>query len=619
MAADSRPALSAQDLAEFETIGASGTGTLDHQRSPAAPRNPYNPFLANTASAHDDLSQLAEPTPHAQVASQIPAQPAQFAPPAPNPFADGIDAAAALPSQTAARPEALAAQPTATAPAVNAPSAPEAKVWPTKDVIFRGRDRKIVMQNDNGPCSLLALANILLLRGDVELQPPDRPLVTYDYLASLIAEYLLTRPPPAGAASGSSAGALGSGNDDGGALSRALSLLPQTQHGLNLNPSFLSNNSFVGQDGSQHLELFDLLGVELYHGFIPDASSGPSYELLTRAGSYDAALDQVVKGDEVAARFLREAMHETSGSPGLQELARRGGMAVVESAGWGTADERNSLTAALEMSSFLDSNSAQLTYPGLFALSALPEGTLAALFRFNHLSVFYRPRAGDCPSPDSSGNSAPLPPILTLMTDEAFIDEELAMWESLADTDGRDSGEIYDGRFRKRRIDARARLVADTSLVGAGHGSAGEDADYALALQLHSEERERVEQRRQRRQERTQAYLTGNGPAPGAGRYHGSQEQRHSSQPRKGGGLLSSIGLGRKGSRRPHGAPAGTGTGTGTGAGGDIAVPANSSPHPAPQNVHGEESSARHGSASDSADHRRRDGGKAAKRDCHIM
>lgn len=101
---------------------------------------------------------------------------------------------------------------------------------------------------------------------------------------------------------------------------------------------------------------------------------------------------------------------------------------------------------------------------------------MAALFRFNHLSVFYRPTAQDS---SSSGETNPLPALLTLITDEAFLGEDFAVWESLADVDGSGSGEIYDGRFRKRQIDQsdrRARDLGGFGIPGAS-GNANEDAE----------------------------------------------------------------------------------------------------------------------------------------------
>lgn len=359
------------------------------------------------------------------------------------------------------------------------------------------------------------------------LTPPDRPLVSYDYLSSLIAEYLLTQPSTTGGSSGATGG--------GDALERALSLLPQTRHGLNLNPSFLSNDAFHSSDGgSQSLELFELLGIKLYHGFLPDMSAPNSYELLTRAGSYDAAVDAVVQGDTLASRFFREGLGE-QGS--LRELAKRGGAAVVESTGWGTSAERKELADALEISQFLDANASQLTYPGLFALSSLPEGTLATLFRFNHLSVLYRPSTADI----STDTRAP-PSLLTLITDESLIDEELAVWETLADVDGSGSGEIFDGRLRPRRIEQRAAQAPAFNQAGEGN----EDADFALALQLHSEERDRAERRQQRDYQRRRGHAPGSSRDPTSEARIQQQQQQQQQKRHTGSGNLFSALKGKK-------------------------------------------------------------------------
>lgn len=520
-------------------VGAPDTASAFASRNPQAPKNPYNPFL----------QQAAAPAPGAQQPLQQPAVGATpvVAPPA------------AAPTGAAAEP----------------------KNWATKDIIFDGQERKIVMQNENGPCSLLAIANILLLRGDVTLAPPDRPLVNYEYLSSLIAEYLLTRP-------------------DGGAntsLDGALALLPQTQHGLNLNPSFLTNDGFVtSDDASQQIALFNLLGIKLYHGFVPDSSSPAEYELARMAGSYDAAVDQVVRGEEVAARFFKEAQGQADVSAALKQLKSRGGYAVVESSGWGTALQRQTIEQALSLSDFLESNSSQLTYPGLFALSALPEGTLAALFRFNHLSVFYRPRSGDAQAAadGAAATSSPTPPpsLLTLITADAFLDDELAVWETLADVDGRDSGDIYDSRLRRRPA-ARGRgafgaggdeITADGQHAPLNGGSnSNEDADYALALQLHSEERDRAERRRAARQSQQQqqerprhayshrGWSGRNNSSGGVGGGEDNARGGSSSSSSSGGGfknLLSSIGLGKKNKNKSGGGSAGGGGDGGSAAAG---------------------------------------------------
>lgn len=45
-------------------------------------------------------------------------------------------------------------------------------------------------------CPLTTLpGNILILRGDLEILPPERATVSYEYLSRLVAEYLLGTSP----------------------------------------------------------------------------------------------------------------------------------------------------------------------------------------------------------------------------------------------------------------------------------------------------------------------------------------------------------------------------------------------------------------------------------------
>ncbi|QRW18265.1 choline transport protein [Rhizoctonia solani] len=73
----------------------------------------------------------------------------------------------------------------------------EVDVWQLKELQWPPDDEtramiKIITQNENGPCGLIALCNILILRGDITIQPPERR--AYEYLAGLIADHILASP-----------------------------------------------------------------------------------------------------------------------------------------------------------------------------------------------------------------------------------------------------------------------------------------------------------------------------------------------------------------------------------------------------------------------------------------
>ena len=64
--------------------------------------------------------------------------------------------------------------------------------FPCKRISYMGREVPVLMQNENGPCPLLALANVLCLRGAITIHE-DVANITFEELTSLIAEYMLER------------------------------------------------------------------------------------------------------------------------------------------------------------------------------------------------------------------------------------------------------------------------------------------------------------------------------------------------------------------------------------------------------------------------------------------
>ena len=82
-------------------------------------------------------------------------------------------------------------------------------VWPPEK--WEGQEQRavrIITQNANGPCSFIAICmlllssmiirrltslvgNILILRGAIRITPPDRRSASYEYLSSLVGDYLV--------------------------------------------------------------------------------------------------------------------------------------------------------------------------------------------------------------------------------------------------------------------------------------------------------------------------------------------------------------------------------------------------------------------------------------------
>ncbi|PON64053.1 hypothetical protein TorRG33x02_274040 [Trema orientale] len=71
-----------------------------------------------------------------------------------------------------------------------APASVKECVHKTKVIQFLGRTTPIILQNDNGPCPLLAICNVLLLKNNFNLSP-DTTEVSQEKLLSLVAERLI--------------------------------------------------------------------------------------------------------------------------------------------------------------------------------------------------------------------------------------------------------------------------------------------------------------------------------------------------------------------------------------------------------------------------------------------
>lgn len=370
-------------------------------------------------------------------------------------------------------------------------AAGEEAQWSLKDIYWQGRECKIITQNQNGPCSLIALCNILLLRGELQITPPDRPVVSYTYLSQLLAEHLLTK------------------GAEGEEFEAALSILPRTQYGLDVDVGFDSIRSFAAAPGNNggagELALFRLCGVELVHGWLPDPADGETFEAVKAAGSYNRATDTVVKGNEIAnGAVVKDRGVGMLAATLSSEAAVSNGKAPQRD-GW-SDEQRATVRQALALQSFLDTQSTQLTYHGLFVLAQeLPAGQPVALFRNSHLSVLYKrlPHEGvDAATGEGVGAGAP-PTLFTLATDSSFLLEDEIVWESLVDVDGA-SSEFYDGKFRKSTMRQGDYVGSDGNGLngGRGGGAPNEDADYALAMQIYQNDQDRLQRHEQRRRDR---------------------------------------------------------------------------------------------------------------------
>lgn len=299
-----------------------------------------------------------------------------------------------------------------------------------KPLSFQGKTLKILTQNLNGPCPLLALCNVLLLRGDLKMHF-DLQSIAFETLMELLADYLMQRTPPEPSSEFSEQ------------LNNTLTKLPLLQRGLDLNINF---TDVFGFESAPEVSVFEMLQVRIVHGWIPEPSDA-SLAIIERLKTYNNVTDAVVAGDE-ACVALSAANSSTNDT--LQTTATEG----------------------LLCSQFLTDTVSQLTRQGLNQLlMRLPENQPCIFFRNNHFSLIIRhPSRG----------------LLTLVTDQGYADEQGCVWETL-DVHG-------DSQYLDSSFSDYIPLISDDHSLPIIPQDQLEDRDLALALSLQESENEQASQ-----------------------------------------------------------------------------------------------------------------------------
>ncbi|WKY03997.1 hypothetical protein Q1695_005182 [Nippostrongylus brasiliensis] len=242
------------------------------------------------------------------------------------------------------------------------PSVDDPDTFKVKSIQFNSAKVSIVTQNANGPCPLIALVNVLALKGLVRL--PASGNVTRASLTHLIADVLLQMRPV-----NMSSHVESNYNRN---LDDVINLLPDLGRGLDVNVRFRHVTDF---EFTPALSLFDLLRVNLYHGWLPD----PQFvEIQNAIGdlTYNQLVERICDDNSVNRLLLQE---------------------------------------------FLLENVTQLTYHGLVGLmEAMRDGELAVLFRNNHFHTIHKRK--DL--------------LFLLVSDSGYVSEPSIVWESFNNVDG---------------------------------------------------------------------------------------------------------------------------------------------------------------------------------------
>lgn len=139
----------------------------------------------------------------------------------------------------------------------------------------------IVTQNSNGPCPLLAIMNVLLLRKNISF-PPMIEIITAEQLMSYLCDFILSNVPtnlPEGVKL-----------DYEQNFQDAMSNLPRLCTGLDVNVRFTGITDF---EYTSECIIFDLLRIPLYHGWLVDPSDKDASRVVNTL-SYNQLVDRII-------------------------------------------------------------------------------------------------------------------------------------------------------------------------------------------------------------------------------------------------------------------------------------------------------------------------------------
>ncbi|CCK70247.1 ubiquitinyl hydrolase 1 KNAG_0D05080 [Huiozyma naganishii CBS 8797] len=355
-------------------------------------------------------------------------------------------------------------------------------VFATKVVTFDRSHHTILLQNENGPCALLALVNVLLLSPkhrklakplielaegmkNVPLQEilPVLADISIDNCFNLRGESSGDIKQEEEEEAGEEEGRDDDDDDDdddedddGGSIDQLLLLLPELHTGLNVNPRFDGTFAKTSQETSK---VFKLYNVPLVHGWVYNGDEKLSHY------SYEEAQDLLTKACDI------EHAKDITPIP-------------ID------GDNAELLSESAMLKEFLQCSATQLTEDGLRKLhKTLKDDDFCVLFRNDHFSTMYKHDGV----------------LYLLVTDLGFRRHKDIVWEALITISGSDNVFCND-----KFIETPLKVMRNDTGIGEEQPEEGiytgeefqqRKNDEAFAAQLQSEEDSRMARQMVREQD----------------------------------------------------------------------------------------------------------------------
>lgn len=214
-------------------------------------------------------------------------------------------------------------------------------IYHIKWIKWKGINTPIITQNENGPCPLLAIVNVLLLQRRINI-PSLQEIVTSGQLMEYIGDCILEESPKR-----LSEGAQLNYEQN---MHDAIAIMNKLQTGLDVNVKFTSITEF---EFTPECVVFDLLSIGLYHGWLVDPQNTDTLSAVGEL-SYNQLVEKIIASKQQGA-------------------------------------ESQLVSEGLIGEAFLEETASQLTYHGLCELnSRLQDDQLGVFFRNNHFSTFLK-------------------------------------------------------------------------------------------------------------------------------------------------------------------------------------------------------------------------------------
>jgi len=369
--------------------------------------------------------------------------------------------------------------------------------------------RNIMLQNENGPCPLLAAANALLLRGVITLPPScvRTDIVSIEELATIFADRALQRSDANHLVSDANnkkntpisikeeEAILLRKKQSQYQVDELMQILPGLQYGMDINPKFTQGPE--GYEFTKNLTAFDIMGVNLVHGWLIDPNDETTSRIIG-SKTYNELVEIVVKKNdsEKEIKRLKDLIEQEKKDDKVSDVEESDWVKVSEAKATSNQQENlvnniksvsgshveqdiNEIEKQCEklevvckngyvVDSFLYDTAHQLTTYGLIKLHEhVQEGDLCVFFRNNHFSTMTK----------FEGQ------LFLLVTDLGYADVDDVVWEKLDAING--NTDYYNSFFFKSEpreyiLDSGPTLTPEQMIAQRGQS----EMDYHLALSL---------------------------------------------------------------------------------------------------------------------------------------